>query len=55
MARVPGRCTEFWSDTLTEDLQNIKMTWTAYEEIADAVCKGSVAQCILRTCGRTKF
>jgi len=24
-----------WSDTVTEDLQNIGMIWTDYEEIAD--------------------
>jgi len=31
--REPGRLGQSWSDTSTEDLQNIRMTWTDYEEI----------------------
>jgi len=33
--RGPGRTRKSWSDMLTEKLQNIKITWTAYGEIAD--------------------
>jgi len=28
--RGPGRPRKSWNDTVTEDLQNIQMTWTDY-------------------------
>ena len=45
-----------WCNTVTEDLQDIEMTWTDYGEIADdrALWTNCVVQCVSRTCGRTK-
>jgi len=31
----PGRPRKSWSDTVTEEPQDIEMTWTDYREIAD--------------------
>jgi len=54
--RGPGRPGKSWNDKVTEDLQNIEMTWTDNGETADdhAMWKSYVTQCVPRTRGRTK-
>ena len=55
MVRKSGGSRKSWSDTLTQDLQYIAMTWTDFREIVDdqQLRRNCLIQCVT-TLRRTK-